>query len=326
MQYHCQFYPYRRPFKYPLSTSHGNWEVREGIILRLTDATGQVGWGEVAPLDWFGSESWEQALNFCHQLGSKITASNIYNIPTELPACQFGFESAQEMLADVLQSNLSSNSIAYSFLLPAGEAALQSWQTGWNQGFSTFKWKIGVASIEEELQVFDQLRQALPSGVRLRLDANGGLSTKEAHQWLRACDDVEIVEFLEQPLPLGQFEAMLEMTHQYATAIALDESVATLEQLEVCYQRGWRGIFVIKPAIAGSPRRLRQFCRENSIDAVFSSVLETTIGRKAALRLARELLGKNRALGFGVTQWFQEDGEIWLKEFLESSAVVDGVQ
>jgi hypothetical protein len=62
---------------------------------------------------------------------------------------------------------------------------------------------------------------------------------------------------------------MLEMNTQYSTPIALDESVATLDQLEACYQRGWRGIFVIKVAIAGSPKRLRQLCQEHEIDMVF---------------------------------------------------------
>jgi len=43
---------------------------------------------------------------------------------------------------------------------------------------------------------------------------------------------------------------------------------------------------VIKAAIAGSPSRLRQFCREHEIDAVFSSVFETV---HKLLKLAVEL-------------------------------------
>ncbi|HAA31219.1 MAG TPA: o-succinylbenzoate synthase, partial [Cyanobacteria bacterium UBA8553] len=90
----------------------------------------------------------------------------------------------------------------------------------------------------------------------------------------------------------------------YSTPIALDESVATIDQLEECYQKGWRGIFVIKVAIAGSPKRLRQFCQKHDIDTVFSSVFETSIGRQAALQLAAELSNPNRAVGFGVNHWF----------------------
>ena len=303
--YRFEFRPYRRPFERPLSTSHGTWDVREGIILRLTHETGQVGWGEIAPISWFGSETLEQALDFCQQLPPQITATDVFSIPAELPACQFGFESAWEWTHRETLPHLESQ-VAYSYLLPAGETALNSWQIPWNQGNRTFKWKIGIDSIEDELKVFAQLVQTLPQSVQLRLDANGGLSRKQANQWLQASDEAGIVEFLEQPLTPQQFDAMLEMSAQYSTPIALDESVATLDELEDSYQRGWQGIFVIKAAIAGSPKRLRQFCQKRDIDAVFSSVFETAVGRQAALQLATELSNPNRAVGFGVNHWFND--------------------
>jgi O-succinylbenzoate synthase len=320
MQYQFGFRPYQRPFKHPLSTSHGKWDVREGIILRLTDETGQVGWGEIAPISWFGSETLEQAWDFCQKLPAEISTETIFSIPAELPACQFGFESALEWgigNSSPLPSS-SKSQLAYSYLLPAGEAALDSWQTPWNQGSRTFKWKIGVTQIEDELKVFDQLVQALPASTQLRLDANGGLSLQQAHQWLRVSDEAGIVEFLEQPLTPKQFDGMLEMSSQYSTPIALDESVATLGPLEVCYQRGWRGIFVIKAAIAGSPKRLRHFCQKHDIDMVLSSVFETAIARQAALQLAAELSHRNRAVGFGVNHWFNEDDENWLEHLWNS--------
>ncbi len=304
MRYRFVFRPYRRRFTQPLQTSHGSWDVREGIILRLSDES-RVSWGEIAPLSWFGSETLEQALDFCRQLPNEITAETIFSIPATLPACQFGFESARE-------SPSAPPPLQYSSLLPAGEAALHQWQTLWNQGYRTFKWKIGVATIQEELKVFHQLIQALPASAQLRLDANGGLCANSASVWLQACDHFGI-EFLEQPLPVEQFDAMLELSTQYSTQLALDESVATLEQLEASYRQGWRGIFVIKPCIAGSPSRLRQFCREHEIDAVFSSVFETAIGRLAALKLAAENNHHNRAVGFGINHWFEEDDEICLE-------------
>lgn len=315
MPYRFEFRPYQRRFKRPLQTSKGSWHLREGIILRLTDETGRASWGEIAPLSWFGSETLEQALAFCRQLPTEITAETIFSIPTVLPTCQFGFESAGEALTNGNESRgekLTPNTLTYSGLLPAGEAALHQWQMLWNQGYRTFKWKIGVASIQDELKIFHQLIQALGATAHLRLDANGGLSWQEANEWLQACEPVGI-EFLEQPLPVDRFDAMLELSDRYTTQLALDESVATLDELEASYQLGWRGVFVIKPCIAGSPSRLCQFCREHDIDAVFSSVFETPIGRQAALKLAVELSRHNRAVGFGINHWFDEDDETWLE-------------
>ncbi|MEJ1936319.1 o-succinylbenzoate synthase, partial [Nostoc sp. NIES-2111] len=99
MAYQLEFRPIARKFLRSLVTSHGTWEVREAIILSLTDTNANIGWGEIAPISWFGSETLEQALNFCRQLPKEITKEIIYSIPDDLPACQFGFESALEALS-----------------------------------------------------------------------------------------------------------------------------------------------------------------------------------------------------------------------------------
>ncbi len=351
MTYKFEFRTYQRKFRRPLQTSHGIWDIREGIILRLTDENGQIGWGEIAPLSWFGSETFDQALDFCSQLSAIISEQTIFAISAELPACQFGFESAlSNSFPGSAWERISGGSASilhaaeppgkhsqaepgnedkiqnqYSGLLSAGETALSTLPMLWKQGFRTFKWKIGVAAIEEELQVFQQLIKAMydladRKPALLRLDANGGLNYSQAEIWLQACDNVlEIpdfsvsIEFLEQPLAVTQFESMLALSAAYKTPIALDESVANLDRIQECYDRGWRGIFVIKPAICGSPSQLRKFCQTHSIDAVFSSVFETEIGRQAALNLATELSLNSRALGFGTDDWFDDNQETWLK-------------
>ncbi|MEJ6482898.1 o-succinylbenzoate synthase [Nostoc punctiforme UO1] len=340
MRYQFKFRPYRRRFLRSLTTNHGKWDIREGIILRLTDESGKVAWGEIAPISWFGSETLEQALNFCRQLPGEITDEIIFSIPDELPACQFGFESAWEMGsstsatlsgrgageqaskgAEEKNLNLSSalHSLRYSGLLPSGKAALNQWEGLWKRGYRTFKWKIGVYAIAHELKIFESLIHTLPAFTKLRLDANGGLSYEEANLWLRTCDNLKAngelpleIEFIEQPLPVEQFQRMLELSMSYETAIALDESVATLGQLAACHQQGWRGIFVIKPGIVGSPSRLRKFCHQHQIDTIFSSVFETAIARQAALQLAAELSQNNRAIGFGIDHFFEQE-ETWLQ-------------
>ena len=314
MVYQFEFRPYRRKFAIPLNTSHGIWESRDGVILRLHDETGKVGWGEIAPISWFGSETVAEAVSFCRQLPNEVSDEKIFSIPDKLPTCQFGFESAREMIeqnkssADLVFQNLTS-----SALLPAGKAALSQWRNLWDIGSHTFKWKIGVYPVAEEAFIFDLLAGELPAFTKLRLDANAGLNYREAEIWLQKCDDINInndidleIEFIEQPLSVSRFPEMLELSRNYVTKIALDESVATLEQLQNCYQNGWRGIFVIKAGIIGSPSRLREFCLTHKIDTVFSSVFETSIGREAALSLAAELSQQKRAVGFGVNHFFTD--------------------
>jgi o-succinylbenzoate synthase len=317
MQYQFNFCPYKRRFIRPLQTNHSIWDIREGIIIHLVSKMGNTGSGEIAPIPWFGSENIEQVLEFFQQLPSQISEEMIFSIPDRLPACKFGFESALEMVNGGLEieNKSSPDSLEFCALLPAGVTVLDAWKPLWEKGYRTFKWKISVHPIVEEITIFESLVQSLPKGAKLRLDANGGLSYDEANLWLFTCDRIMAnsitnsldIEFIEQPLPESKFEEMLELGGCYGTKIALDESVATLQQLETCYQNGWRDIFVIKPGIIGSPSRLRKFCQQYQIDAVFSSVFETDIGRNAALRLADELSLHKRAVGFGINHWFKED-------------------
>ena len=150
-----------------------------------------------------------------------------------------------------------------------------------------------------------QLISRLPDQIKLRLDANGGLTLSEANQLLNITDKMPQVEFIEQPLPPTKFNDMMALAAEYQTSLALDESVTNIRQLQDCYHQGWRGVFVIKSAIAGRPSWLRQFCQQHSLDLVFSSVFETAVGRQAALQLAGELGNKQRAVGFGTDYYFK---------------------
>jgi O-succinylbenzoate synthase len=312
--YQLQFHRYERSFRQPLHTSQGIWKVRAGIIIEMTDSLGNLSRGEIAPLPRFGSETLSAALEFCHSLSGNVSQQDILAIPDSLPACQFAFESALLGLTELPQPK--ERLWNYSYLLPTGVAALTAWQKLLpkleltdTRSILTFKWKIGVDSISSEIAIFKRLMSALPSHARLRLDANSGLTLAKARQWMETTAKFDRVEFLEQPLPPSQLDLMFALQDEYPTQIALDESVANCNDLERCYRWGWRGIFVLKPAIAGFPSRLLHFCQEHNLDVVFSSVFETEIGRQAVFRLARELISKQhlvreRPLGYGVDLWF----------------------
>ncbi|BAZ46218.1 mandelate racemase/muconate lactonizing protein [Chondrocystis sp. NIES-4102] len=300
MQFKYQPYQYR--FKQPLHTSHGVWEIRHGIIITLMDQTGKIAEGEIAPLPWFGSETVAQALEFCQQLGEIVNIDIIKTIPPEFPACRFAFESALlDLTATVTQVKTNNlNNLKYSALLPAGEKALTACGLiSKTQNINTFKWKIGVYSLDTEIEILKRLIDSLPSNSQLRLDANGGLNISQAQQLLAVTDKLTGIEFIEQPLPPEHLGLIKQLTQEYSTPIALDESVANYQQLQTIYDQGWSGIFVIKAAIMGFPSQLKEFCQSRELDCVFSSVFETNIGRNAVLKLAREL-NHPRAVGFGL--------------------------
>jgi o-succinylbenzoate synthase len=294
--------PYQRPFCQPLKTAHGLWSVRQGILLKLTDEAGRSGYGEIAPIPWFGSESMAAALAFCQRWQGWQKGQGLPAGALELPACQFGVGLAlMDLVAPLGAPKLEPAAVCG--LLPAGKATLVQWRQLWEQGHRTFKWKVGVNALEVELACLQTLVAELPPEAQLRLDANGGLTEAEAEQWLEVCDALPgRIEFLEQPLPPDQFEALQRLSQRYQTPIALDESVATLAQLEHCWRQGWSGVYVIKPAICGDPGDLARFVYRHSVDAVLSSALETGVGRRGVLALAQNIQPLlSRALPSGFT-------------------------
>ncbi|PSN14456.1 o-succinylbenzoate synthase [filamentous cyanobacterium CCT1] len=313
---------YRRRFVRPLHTAHGLWIWREGLLVRLRDSLGRVGYGEIAPIPWFGSEALEEALSFCKVQGGEWQTATV---PAGLPATQFGLGCALAELNGERGFSGDEPAIAYICgLLPTGAAAMELVSQRLAQGHRTLKWKIGVQAIADEIYLLQRLIEKLPQHIQLRLDANGGLLIDQAEEWLAVCDRINsdpqtaAIEHLEQPLSPDQVPAMIELDRRYQTAIALDESVATVDQLEGCWNQGWRGVVVVKPAIAGSPQRLQAFCQSHQPQMVFSSAFETVVGRRAALAVASRCSSAQApALGFGTQGWFADDwdtltpAELW---------------
>lgn len=308
MNYRFSHSLYQRQFRQALVTNHGEWSEREGIIIRLQEPhNNDTYWGEIAPIAWFDSETISAAEDFCQSLAGWWTED--IQIPDHLPACQFAWSAAlkygRNWAKDINRSICQLIDHRWSVLLPAGAPALTSWQTFWEQGYSTFKWKIGVYDTNRELEILHKLVAMLPLGAKLRLDANGGLSYKQAHAWLEQCDRLSCLEFLEQPLL--ELQDMLTLADRYSTPLALDESVSNLARLQSCYQQGWRGIFVIKPAIAGSLERLAHFIHLHQLDIVCSTSIESSLGQSAITQWAKEEGFDRRALGMGMQHWFSDD-------------------
>ncbi|MEM9245110.1 MAG: o-succinylbenzoate synthase [Cyanobacteria bacterium P01_F01_bin.153] len=345
-----EFFSYRRAFRTPLRTAYGLWNERTGLIIKITEDD-RTGWGEVSPLPWFGTESFDGAVECWSALTGAITAEELWGVGESYPCCRFAIGSALWMLGDMgvqnwavnlgacnvltefPAANLSSQQVAG--LMPAGAAALDKWQGLYARGHHTLKWKI--TGDPQELDIFEQLLESLPDNVTLRLDANGGLSRSQAENWLAQCDRLSSgrVEYFEQPLPPEDFVGLQGLQDKFSTMIALDESVTTVEQLQRVAVRGWTGVVVLKPAIAGYPQRffggdlsatkldnlaklsMKQPWLEKFSGLVFSSVFETPVGQWGALKLATTLGLQGRTLGFGTDAWLTPLAGIKLEEVVQ---------
>jgi o-succinylbenzoate synthase len=312
MPYRLEFRRYCLPFRNALRTAHGWWREREGLILRLENEAGRIGFGEVAPLPWFGTETLAEAEAALVELNGAVDPGRARQIDERYGCVRFALSAA-------LGSETGIPGVerrAVAALLPAGKAACEAADLALEAGYVAFKWKVGVLDDADEWVVLDDLLARLPAHAKLRLDANGAWNARRASRWLARCAERPI-EFVEQPCfaaaspgrvrPSWADDALLGLAADFPTPIALDESVAGLPSLRAWLERGWRGVVVVKPALAGDPASVLEILAKYRADAVFSSALETGVGRQAALRMAFAFHGpQSRALGFGAGPLFQD--------------------
>jgi O-succinylbenzoate synthase len=308
MTYRFSLKTYRRPLRAPLRTAHGLWAEREGLIVRLEDGAGTVGYGEIAPLPWFGTETLAEAAEVCGKFGTTVEGEVLDAVPVRFGCVRFALAQARLQPAQVT----ASTRLPVAGLLPAGRAALAALPAKLEAGYLSFKWKVAVGAVDDELGIFDDLLAALPAYAKLRLDANGGWDRRQAAKWLERCAE-RPVEFVEQPVKPGDEAALLGLAADYPVTLALDESVTDLAAARRWQGKGWGGVFVMKPALTGPLEELVTWAADTKADVVLSSAIETALGRAAILRVALTEPLTKRALGFGVGEIFGDrlwDGPI----------------
>lgn len=324
-----QFRRYRLPLRVPLRTGHGLWAEREGVLVRLEDETGGVGYGEVAPIPWFGTETLAEAVDVLSALGDKPTEAGLDAVPDRFGCVRFALAAARAMAGRGAETpgaeagnpatrpesgyRRAGRCVPVTALLPAGRPALDLLPARLEAGFLVFKWKVGVGEAADELALLDDLLAVLPAHAKLRLDANGAWDRRTAAKWLARCAE-RPVEFVEQPLAPADEDGLRGLAGDFPVTLALDESVARLADARRWQSEGWPGVFVIKPAIAGPLPELQAWVAATKADVVLSSAIETALGRAAVFdfALAQPALTQ-RAPGFGVGEVFGDrrwDGPI----------------
>jgi O-succinylbenzoate synthase len=356
---------YNLPFRTVVRTAHGPWAAREGFLVRAArinadgtgteifnregtrrDAkaeggTGAAGWGEVAPISWFGTETLAEAGAALAGLRGEAVdlADALARVPVECGCVRAGLAAAMGAgeHGDGVFNHVSSASdspptheehesrsgaeagvkfLPVAGLLPAGRAVLGAVESRLELGFRTFKWKVGVGEAADEWAILDDLLGALPKGAKLRLDANGAWSRKVAEGWLGRAAERPMIEYVEQPVGTetraGE-DLLRGLAEDFPVVLALDESIAGARDVEKWLAADWRGVWVIKPALLGEPGAVLERLARAKADVVFGSALETSVGARAGLRLAfawAERAGRpvaeRRALGYGVWPLFKE--------------------
>lgn len=278
--------PYRRPFLRPLVAAWGKWAVREGTLVRvLNREDGHPGFGEIAPLPGSRKPSGE-------------TSSTDLQTPEGAFARWSAIACAQETTED--------EGVPSAGLLALTDATYDEIEKTREEGFRTWKLKLGAGPVEGEWQRLKSVASRLKEAENLRLDANQGWSWNDWQFWKpRLADLADGVEYLEEPFPPETPpETWFREAGNTPLALALDETLDP-RSLTSWVRKGWPGFFILKPSLMGNPEEWLARIMPAADRVVLSSVFETGIGLTALLHLAR--LFPKRDHGLGTVRFFHDD-------------------
>ncbi len=121
---------------------------------------------------------------------------------------------------------------------------------GREAGFDVFYLKVGT-DLEREVEMVRAVREALGSGPRLRLDANGSWTFREAQQAIEALAPYDI-DFVEQPVRESPVEQMADFRRRSPIPIAANEGLWTEEDVYARIKARAADVFCFSPYWVGS--------------------------------------------------------------------------
>ncbi len=269
------------------------------------------GLGDLAPLPGFSKENldearlrWEAIWGRVSRWGAPETpeelaalSSELDEATTEVPSLRYALELA---LADLaarragvgLAQWLSPDAhddIEVNALLHSDDPVTLAAQAqgAFTNGFRTFKIKVAVKPVALDIERVTAVRAAVPEA-NLRLDANEGWSEGQMAEAFPSFSKLRL-EFVEQPLPVGQAALARRYSREYGIPLALDEEIGSVEDAKRLIAEGMCDGVVLKPMIGGGLLEnlsLARLGHQAGVKVIFTSTWESDVGLAGTLHLA----------------------------------------
>jgi L-alanine-DL-glutamate epimerase-like enolase superfamily enzyme len=162
------------------------------------------------------------------------------------------------------------------------------------------KLKVGAYPPQRDAARLRLVRDVVGPEVAIRLDANRAWEPRDAGtalEQMAGCSP----QLVEEPLRDAEPEALARL-RGCGVPIALDESIATLHELERHLRAGAIDFAIVKLGRVGGPLRARALAgaaAARGLATIVTDSIETAVGQAAALHVAAGLAGPAHAVGLG---------------------------
>lgn len=298
--------PLTKPFKTALRTVTTAYS----IYVKVTTSEGQIGYGEAPPTHVITGESMDSiryAINeiLAPQLiGMNLLESEMifHKLNTSLVRNTSAKAAVDMAIHDLLSRQFGLP--LYQFLGGYRSTLETDFTVSVNQptemaddaeryvkeGFNILKVKVGIGEIKDDIDRIHAIRDRVGDGPRLRLDANQGWNAKEAVRAIRNMEDAGLaIEFVEQPVPAHDIEALKYVTDRTDTPIMADESVFSVHDAKRVLEMRAADLINIKLMKSGgiyNAKKINTLAEANGVACMVGSMIETKIGITAAAHFA----------------------------------------
>lgn len=327
--------PVRLRFAQPLRTARGGFTERASVLLELRDADGVAGYGEAAPWPGFGTESVEEAeasLRAAEHLlhGASLQPgawpAALERLLAGRPAARAALHGAQLDLdarraGRTLSSHLAARAgstcgetlsrVPVNALLTSrdAEALRREALLAREAGYRAVKIKLGSDAVTNDVARLRAVREGIGPSIKLRGDANGAWSVRDALAALEAFAPFDL-EYVEQPVAAQDIDGLAELRRRATVPVAADESVASESGMLRLLAAGAADVVVLKPASLGGAGRaleLASLARQAGMRVVFTHAFESAVGALHALHCAAAWGDADGVHGLATAGLFEAD-------------------
>lgn len=305
---HVEVIPVEMPLQLPFRTAYHREDAvehAEAVFVRIETRQGDVAWGCAAFDTALTGETLDSVMRACRACADRARDLNplnteyalaelgalTQNTPSALCAFDIAFHdllglASGQPLYRLLGGFRDRIQTSVSVSLGTVQETVEMARNRVRQGFRILKIKGGMDP-EEDVRRARAVHDALPNCI-LRLDADGGYSTREALDVARAL--AGRLEMLEQPIsPAEGTEALRQLTKQSKTPILASQSVVgPASALDIASHRAAHGIS-IKLATCGGiacARRVDAIARAAQMTTMVGSLSEPALLIAAGLAFA----------------------------------------
>ena len=178
--------------------------------------------------------------------------------------------------------------LSWSLPIVKIDAAVEEGLRMVERGFRILKVKVGRPDPAEDVEMVTALRQAVGSGISLRVDANQAYDTKTALSVIRGIESLNI-DYFEQPVHWQDLEGMSEVTCHSSIPIMADESAKSptdMTRIVKFRAADYVSIYVIGTGGLLNSKKMAILAETYRMRAYVGGALESIIGASAGLHLA----------------------------------------